>query len=175
VLEKDGGIVFLRRLKEGPAAESYGLHVARLAGLSPAVLDRARQIMDNLLERDVGLGAVGVNHKKPEVNEKEDSHGGTEGTETTENKNFESPPCPPCKQPWLQQPKVAPCLREMPSEKAANAVLRELAALDPDAVTPLEALALVSGWKKRLAGGAKPRAAKAEGGKSPNSTPSLFD
>ena len=55
VLEKDGGIIFLRRLREGPTAESYGIHVARLAGLSPAVLERARQIMDQLRERDVTL------------------------------------------------------------------------------------------------------------------------
>jgi DNA mismatch repair protein MutS len=55
VLNRDGEIVFLRRIKEGPAAESYGLHVARLAGLSPEVLDRAGRIMEQLEERDRGL------------------------------------------------------------------------------------------------------------------------
>jgi hypothetical protein len=75
----------------------------------------------------------------------------------------------------------------MYSEKATDTVLKELAALDPNAVTPLEALALVSEWKKRLAhgevpgptartgGGTRPRAAKAAGGKTADSTPSLFD
>ena len=43
--ERDGGIVFLRKLKEGPAAESYGLHAASLAGLSEHVLNRAAEIM----------------------------------------------------------------------------------------------------------------------------------
>jgi hypothetical protein len=33
VLESAGEIVFLKKLREGAAAESYGLHVARLAGL----------------------------------------------------------------------------------------------------------------------------------------------
>ncbi|MCL2763080.1 MAG: DNA mismatch repair protein MutS, partial [Treponema sp.] len=56
VLEKDGSIHFLRRLREGPTAESYGIHVARLAGLSPSVLSRAGQIMAQLRERDMGLG-----------------------------------------------------------------------------------------------------------------------
>ncbi|MCL1836151.1 MAG: DNA mismatch repair protein MutS [Treponema sp.] len=55
VAEKDGGIIFMRRLQEGPTAESYGIHVARLAGLSPAVLERAQQIMDQLRGRDVHL------------------------------------------------------------------------------------------------------------------------
>jgi DNA mismatch repair protein MutS len=55
VLNRDGEIVFLRRIKEGPAAESYGIHVARLAGLPREVLDRAERIMEQLKERDRGL------------------------------------------------------------------------------------------------------------------------
>ncbi|MDR0450129.1 MAG: DNA mismatch repair protein MutS [Treponema sp.] len=55
VLNRGGEIVFLRRIKEGPAAESYGLHVARLAGLPREVLDRAGAIMEQLEERDKGL------------------------------------------------------------------------------------------------------------------------
>jgi DNA mismatch repair protein MutS len=55
VLNRDGEIVFLRRIKEGPAAESYGLHVARLAGLPREVLDRAGRMMEQLEERDRGL------------------------------------------------------------------------------------------------------------------------
>ncbi|MBI4567297.1 MAG: DNA mismatch repair protein MutS [Planctomycetes bacterium] len=38
-------VVFLRRIVEGPADKSYGIHVARLAGLPPAVLTRAREIL----------------------------------------------------------------------------------------------------------------------------------
>ncbi|GAB6392288.1 MAG: DNA mismatch repair protein MutS [Treponematales bacterium] len=44
-----GNIVFLRKLKEGPSAESYGLHVARLAGLPEEVVARAEEIMAALL------------------------------------------------------------------------------------------------------------------------------
>ncbi|MDR1058733.1 MAG: DNA mismatch repair protein MutS [Treponema sp.] len=43
--DNHGEIVFLRRLKEGPAEESYGIHVARLAGLPERVLRRAEEIM----------------------------------------------------------------------------------------------------------------------------------
>jgi DNA mismatch repair protein MutS len=52
VLNRDGEILFLRRIKEGPSAESYGLHVARLAGLSDKVLERAELVMAHLRDRE---------------------------------------------------------------------------------------------------------------------------
>jgi DNA mismatch repair protein MutS len=48
VAERDGQIVFLRKIREGPAAESYGLHVAALAGLPENVLSRAGEVMASL-------------------------------------------------------------------------------------------------------------------------------
>ena len=41
-------IVFLRKIIEGGADKSYGLHVARLAGIPPNVVERAREILANL-------------------------------------------------------------------------------------------------------------------------------
>ena len=46
VLNKDGEIRFLRRLKEGPSEESHGLYVARMAGLPEPVLRRAQFVME---------------------------------------------------------------------------------------------------------------------------------
>ena len=48
VAEQNGEIVFLRKLKEGPTAESYGLHVAAMAGLKYSVILRAEEIMASL-------------------------------------------------------------------------------------------------------------------------------
>ncbi|PYQ57909.1 MAG: DNA mismatch repair protein MutS, partial [Acidobacteria bacterium] len=48
VKEWEERIVFLRRVVPGSADKSYGLHVARLAGLPPAVIDRAGEILANL-------------------------------------------------------------------------------------------------------------------------------
>ena len=45
VRESPHGIVFLHRIEEGPANRSYGIDVARLAGLPPAVIQRARQVL----------------------------------------------------------------------------------------------------------------------------------
>ncbi|MBE3555867.1 MAG: DNA mismatch repair protein MutS [Firmicutes bacterium] len=45
VLEREGRITFLREVQEGPADKSYGVEVARLAGLPPDVLHRAQQLL----------------------------------------------------------------------------------------------------------------------------------
>ncbi|HXG52275.1 MAG TPA: DNA mismatch repair protein MutS [candidate division Zixibacteria bacterium] len=48
VREWQGEIIFLRTLAEGASSRSYGIHVARLAGLPAPVIDRAREILRRL-------------------------------------------------------------------------------------------------------------------------------
>ena len=48
VREQNDGIVFLRRIVDGPADKSYGIAVAKLAGMPDTVLKRAREILANL-------------------------------------------------------------------------------------------------------------------------------
>ena len=45
VKETPQGIVFLHAIEDGPANKSYGIDVARLAGLPPKVIQRARQVL----------------------------------------------------------------------------------------------------------------------------------
>jgi len=45
VKESGGGIVFLRKVEEGAADKSYGIEVAKLAGLPNDVVDRAREVL----------------------------------------------------------------------------------------------------------------------------------
>src|SRR6202020_268335 len=45
VKETSQGIVFLHAIEPGPANKSYGIEVARLAGLPPQVIQRARQVL----------------------------------------------------------------------------------------------------------------------------------
>jgi DNA mismatch repair protein MutS len=52
--EHDGDVVFLHRLQRGPASRSYGVAVARLAGLPEGVLARARAMLAEL-ERGAAL------------------------------------------------------------------------------------------------------------------------
>ena len=51
VKEWKGDIVFLRRLVPGPADRSYGIEVARLAGVPRPVVERAREILAKLEEK----------------------------------------------------------------------------------------------------------------------------
>jgi len=48
VREWNDDIIFLRKIVEGPADQSYGIQVARLAGLPEPILKRAREILQNL-------------------------------------------------------------------------------------------------------------------------------
>jgi len=48
VREWQDEIVFLHKIAPGSADKSYGIHVARLAGVPPEVLDRAREVLDRL-------------------------------------------------------------------------------------------------------------------------------
>ena len=48
VREWNEQIIFLRKIVKGPASHSYGIQVARLAGLPVAVIDRAKEILANL-------------------------------------------------------------------------------------------------------------------------------
>jgi DNA mismatch repair protein MutS len=48
VREWNDRIIFLRKIQRGPADKSYGIQVARLAGLPDSVIDRAKEILANL-------------------------------------------------------------------------------------------------------------------------------
>ena len=49
--EQDGEVAFLHRLVTGPADRSYGVHVARLAGVPPIVSARATALLEELERR----------------------------------------------------------------------------------------------------------------------------
>ena len=51
IKEFKGEVIFLHEVIEGAADRSYGIHVAKLAGLPPKVLERAEQVLAEL-EKD---------------------------------------------------------------------------------------------------------------------------
>ncbi len=104
-------IIFLRKVVPGRSDRSYGIQVARLAGLPPAVVSRAREIL-GALEHD------------------ELTRGGRPSISRT--------PTEPQQQLGLFQ---------SPSP-AGDRLVERLLALDPDRLTPLEALALLANLKK---------------------------
>jgi DNA mismatch repair protein MutS len=48
VAEREGEVIFLYKIERGRASKSYGIEVARLAGLPPSVLARAREVLAKL-------------------------------------------------------------------------------------------------------------------------------
>lgn len=53
VKEKGDDIVFLRKIVKGGADKSYGIQVAKLAGLPDSVVERAKEIVNQLLDNDI--------------------------------------------------------------------------------------------------------------------------
>lgn len=65
VRESGDRIIFLRRIIPGAADKSYGIHVARLAGLPREVIERAREILANLEEGEFEEGQPKIARRRP--------------------------------------------------------------------------------------------------------------
>lgn len=63
ISDRGGDLKFLYTLKSGPANKSYGIHVAKLAGLPISITDRAKEILANLEKR----GKQNVNHHQMDL------------------------------------------------------------------------------------------------------------
>jgi len=64
VAEENGDVVFLHKIIEGCASQSYGIHVAKLAGAPDELLDRAEEHLENLESGSVQAGErVVVKHE----------------------------------------------------------------------------------------------------------------
>ncbi|OEG00178.1 DNA mismatch repair protein MutS [Vulcanibacillus modesticaldus] len=53
VIEKDGKVIFLHKIKEGKADKSYGIHVAELAGMPHEVVESAKKILKELESKNI--------------------------------------------------------------------------------------------------------------------------
>ena len=76
VLEKDGQVIFLRKLKEGGSAHSFGIHVARMAGMPDSIVKRSEVILHQLeqekdydqLGKGLAAGAKRASDKGTQLN-----------------------------------------------------------------------------------------------------------
>ena len=60
VKEKGDDIVFLRKIVKGGADKSYGIQVAKLAGVPDSVIERAKEIVEELIANDIASVARGI-------------------------------------------------------------------------------------------------------------------
>ncbi|MDT0631857.1 DNA mismatch repair protein MutS [Rubrivirga litoralis] len=132
VQEHDGRVVFLRTLVPGGADHSYGIEVARMAGLPPEVVARAKDVLRHLEANDVAA-EVGVRGAAPPA--------GGDGV-----------PAPPrAAVGGVPAPSEAPVALHLPDPIATD-VLDRLGALDPDRMTPIEALMALAELKRTAEG-----------------------
>ena len=81
-LEKDGEVTFLHKIAEGAADKSYGIHVAKIAGLPSSLLNRADRILYDLetsganlpLKAKASLSAKEASQEQLSLFAVEDSH-----------------------------------------------------------------------------------------------------
>jgi DNA mismatch repair protein MutS len=112
VQERNDEVVFLHRIAEGPADRSYGIHVARLAGLPGGVVERASALLAQFeSERTAPRGVRGVAV-------------GARGRNLRDQTQLWPP-------------------------SAIHPLLEELRQIDPESITPLEALQRLAEWKAR--------------------------
>lgn len=123
IKEGADGIVFLHKIQDGKGDESYGIEVAKLAGLPEWVLERAREILVDLQGRDVAKKAQQIVAKTS-----------TQASQLMEQMSLFAP--------------SAPELSE--EEKKAIQIGEALQELDINYVSPMEALRLLSEWKETL-------------------------
>jgi DNA mismatch repair protein MutS len=126
VKEWKGEIVFLRRMVPGPADRSYGIEVAKLAGIPQPVIQRAKEILSRLESKSEQLKLSGAERRKPSQSLLPGllARPGQEG----------------------RQEKESPSPAQEPGE---HPLLQELRKVDPDNMTPVQALSVLADWKQR--------------------------
>jgi DNA mismatch repair protein MutS len=117
VREWQGDIIFLRRIDPGSASKSYGIQVARLAGIPEGVVSRAREILKNLESaeyNEYGLPNIAGPGAAKEISAAQmELFGGRRSSEE-------------------------------------EAVLEEIRRMDPERMSPLDALLRLAEWKARM-------------------------
>ncbi|KYC59146.1 DNA mismatch repair protein MutS [Heyndrickxia faecalis] len=120
-MEQNGKVVFLHKIKEGPADKSYGIHVAKLAGLPEQVIRRAEKILHALENQDNGETQM----NPPEA---------ATATEPAQLSFFEEPETP----------------RQKTVEAKERKVLKQIRELDLLEMTPLAAMNALYEIQKKL-------------------------
>jgi DNA mismatch repair protein MutS len=131
--EREGEVVFLHRLERGRASKSYGIEVARLAGLPPAVLANARQVLERLerYELDVFADEEEVNTAKAAAASVSNDDGALERATTRARRRHAA---------------AQASLFDLVNQK----VVEELRDVNADTISPDEAKALLRKLRQRL-------------------------
>ena len=139
VSEHEGEIVFLRKLIPGGADHSYGIEVARMAGLPDAVIARAREVLHNLESQHLEVGGDG------EMADADDPDASPQSGDGLRAKKGDAEAVPDLEDSQANQMH----LFAQPDPVAAE-IKNMLGDIDPNRITPVEALMKLSEMKDKL-------------------------
>ena len=125
VLENQGEIIFLKQLRKGPAAGSYGIHVAGLAGIPPEVLQNARNLQGKMVRFEQSLTDAAA----------------SERTEVPEGNSGAAHPEPPAVATRAGAPELF---------AAEDIALAKIRSADINKMTPLQALEFLADISETL-------------------------
>ncbi|MBQ7564417.1 MAG: DNA mismatch repair protein MutS [Lachnospiraceae bacterium] len=121
VKEQGEDIVFLRKIVAGGADKSYGIQVARLAGVPEAVIERAKEIVDELSDNDITINVRRL--------------AGEDGTRKKEVKKYDEVD--------MAQMSLFDTVRD-------DDIIAEIKEMDVNRMTPMEALNTLNRLKNTL-------------------------
>jgi DNA mismatch repair protein MutS len=133
VHEDEKRIVFLYKIVRGHTDRSYGIHAAELAGVPQTAVQRAREILTGLENGDPVAPRVAMQDEEVEA-------------AAAGPKRRKGARLLPTAEPWDNQQLT---LFDVP---ATPAVVEKLRALDPNRLTPMEALAVLAELKREAEG-----------------------
>ncbi|HEY0004062.1 MAG TPA: DNA mismatch repair protein MutS, partial [Pyrinomonadaceae bacterium] len=135
--EREGEVVFLHKLERGRASKSYGIEVARLAGMPPSVLLRARDVLARLERYELDVFAEEDEQIKAEaapVNEWDDWAMSEAGLKTAARR--------------ARQRRIA--MQATLFDATNQGLLDEVRELDVENLKPQEALEILARLRKRI-------------------------
>jgi DNA mismatch repair protein MutS len=134
IKEWNDQIIFLRKVVQGGADKSYGIQVARLAGLPQAVIRRAREVLANLERAE--FNELGEPVAASKTGNREGGTGKNREQAERAGRTAE-----------LNEPQLGLFANE------AGLLFKEIAGLDLDSMTPLDAMNKLNELKKKVGNG----------------------
>lgn len=131
VKEHDGKVIFLRKLIEGGADHSYGIQVANMAGLPSIVIDRAKEILNNLESHSLDITNKNGTLEKGAADKQKAARNAVKKVQKQD----------PLPQMSLFSAEIDPKL---------DTVKNKIEACDPNRMTPIESLLLLTELKRLL-------------------------
>lgn len=144
--EIDGQLLLLHQIKEGAASSSFGLHVAKMAGIPTQVLNDAKRYLDTHLEVDNlkqdSLTATTLHAETPAPLDDKNDLAKSVNDKRQQAQHYES------EKANVHHINETQNMTDIPQQNQLFSLQDELAAIDPDSLTPKQAHDLLYHLKK---------------------------